>query len=63
MTQIFGHFIARKDDQGEYLTIGFSPTSIPCSNAGAIMGSPPTFLPIISRARPETAAPTGSHAA
>jgi len=29
MIRIFGHFIAHKDDQGEYLKIGFSPTSLP----------------------------------
>jgi hypothetical protein len=29
MIRLFGHFIERKDDQGEYLKIGFSPTSIP----------------------------------
>jgi hypothetical protein len=29
MTQIFGEFIERQDEYGEYLKIGFSPTSIP----------------------------------
>ena len=48
MTRIFGHFIAWKDDQGEYLKIGFSRPLFPFSSAGAIMGSPPIFLPITS---------------
>src|SRR5215510_16471951 len=29
MTQIFGKFIERQEENGEYLKIGFSPTSIP----------------------------------
>jgi hypothetical protein len=48
MIRLFGHFIERKDDDSEHLQIGFSPTSIPFSNAGAIMVFQPIFSPIIS---------------
>jgi hypothetical protein len=44
MTQIFGHFIARKDDQGEYLKIGFSPTSIPIQQRWRNNGLSADFL-------------------
>jgi hypothetical protein len=44
MTQIFGHFIARKDDQGEYLKIGFSPTSLPIQQRWRNNGLSADFL-------------------
>jgi hypothetical protein len=44
MTRIFGHFIARKDDQGEYLKIGFSPTSIPIQQRWRNNGLSADFL-------------------
>jgi hypothetical protein len=44
MTRIFGHFIARQDDQGEYLKIGFSPTSIPMQQRWRNNGLSADFL-------------------
>ena len=44
MTQIFGHFIARKDDQGEYLKIGVSPTSLPIQQSWRNNGLSADFL-------------------
>ena len=44
MTRIFGHFIARKDDQGEYLKIGFSPTSLPIQQRWRNNGLSADFL-------------------
>jgi hypothetical protein len=44
MTQIFGHFIARKNDQGEYLKIGFSPTSLPIQQRWRNNGLSADFL-------------------
>src|SRR5262245_24286004 len=44
MTRTFGHFIARKDDQGEYLKIGFSPTSLPIQQRWRNNGLSADFL-------------------
>ena len=44
MTRTFGHFIVRKDDQGEYLKIGFSPTSIPIQQRWHTNGLSADFL-------------------
>src|SRR5437763_8242218 len=44
MTRIFGHFIERKDDDGEYLKIGFSPTSIPIQQRWRNNGLSADFL-------------------
>ena len=44
MIHIFGHFIARKDDQGEYLKIGFSPTSLPIQQRWRNNGLSADFL-------------------
>ena len=44
MTRIFGDFIERKDDQGEYLKIGFSPTSIPIQQRWRNNGLSADFL-------------------
>src|SRR5919201_6557511 len=44
MTQIFGPFVARKDDQGEYLKIGFSPASIPIQQRWRNNGLSADFL-------------------
>jgi hypothetical protein len=44
MTRTFGHFIALKDDQGEYLKIGFSPTSIPIQQRWRNNGLSADFL-------------------
>jgi hypothetical protein len=44
MTRIFGHFIARQDDQGEYLKIGFSPTSMPMQQRWRNNGLSADFL-------------------
>src|SRR5262249_31969246 len=44
MTRIFGHFIVRKDDQGEYLKIGFSPTSLPIQQRWRNNGLSADFL-------------------
>jgi hypothetical protein len=44
MTQIFGDFIERKDDHGECLQIGFSPTSIPIQQRWRNNGLSADFL-------------------
>ncbi len=44
MTRIFGHFIAQKDDHGEHLEIGFSPTSIPIQQRWRTNGLSADFL-------------------
>ena len=44
MTRIFGHFIAQKDDYGEHLEIGFSPTSIPIQQRWRTNGLSADFL-------------------
>jgi hypothetical protein len=44
MIRIFGHFIEWKDDQGEYLKIGFSPTSIPIQQRWRNNGLSADFL-------------------
>ena len=44
MTRIFGHFIAQKDDRGEHLEIGFSPTSIPIQQRWRTNGLSADFL-------------------
>jgi hypothetical protein len=44
MTQIFGPFIERKDDDSEYLKIGFSPTSIPIQQRWRNNGLSADFL-------------------
>ena len=44
ITRIFGPFIERKDDQGEYLKIGFSPTSIPIQQRWRNNGLSADFL-------------------
>src|SRR5262249_48551967 len=44
MIRTFGHFVARKDDQGEYLKIGFSPTSIPIQQRWRNNGLSADFL-------------------
>jgi hypothetical protein len=44
MIRIFGPFIARKDDDGEHLQIGFSPTSIPIQQRWRNNGLSADFL-------------------
>lgn len=44
MTQTFGQFIARKDEQCEYLKIGFSPTSLPIQQRWRNNGLSADFL-------------------
>src|SRR5262245_45683727 len=44
MIRTFGPFVARKDDQGEYLKIGFSPTSIPIQQRWRNNGLSADFL-------------------
>jgi hypothetical protein len=44
MTRIFGDFIERKDDHGEHLQIGFSPTSIPIQQRWRNNGLSADFL-------------------
>jgi hypothetical protein len=44
MTRIFGDFIERKDDDGEHLQIGFSPTSIPIQQRWRNNGLSADFL-------------------
>ena len=44
MIRIFGDFIERKDDDGEYLKIGFSPTSIPIQQRWRNNGLSADFL-------------------
>ena len=44
MTRIFGPFIERKDDDGEYLKIGFSSTSIPIQQRWRNNGLSADFL-------------------
>ena len=44
MTQIFGPFTERKDDDSEYLKIGFSPTSIPIQQRWRNNGLSADFL-------------------
>jgi hypothetical protein len=44
MSQIFGPFIERKDDDSEYLKIGFSPTSIPIQQRWRNNGLSADFL-------------------
>ena len=44
MIRTFGQFIARKDDEGEYLKIGFSPTSIPIQQRWRTNGLSADFL-------------------
>ena len=44
MTRIFGHFIAQKDDRGDHLEIGFSPTSIPIQQRWRANGLSADFL-------------------
>ena len=44
MTRIFGHFIEQKDDHGEHLQIGFSPTSIPIQQRWRNNGLSADFL-------------------
>ena len=44
MIRQFGHFTERKDDQGEYLKIGFSPTSIPIQQRWRNNGLSADFL-------------------
>jgi hypothetical protein len=44
MIRIFGRFIERKDDQGEHLEIGFSPTSIPIQQRWRANGLSADFL-------------------
>jgi hypothetical protein len=44
MIRIFGRFIEPKDDQGEHLEIGFSPTSIPIQQRWRTNGLSADFL-------------------
>src|SRR4030095_804178 len=44
MTRIFGHFIARKDEQGEHLKIVFSPTALPIQQRWRNNGLSADFL-------------------
>jgi hypothetical protein len=44
MTQIFGKFIERQEENGEYLKIGFSPTSIPIQQRWRNNGLSADFL-------------------
>jgi len=44
MTRIFGDFIEQKDDHGEHLQIGFSPTSIPIQQRWRNNGLSADFL-------------------
>jgi len=44
MARIFGPFIERKDNDGEYLKIGFSPTSIPIQQRWRNNGLSADFL-------------------
>jgi hypothetical protein len=44
MTQIFGKFIERQEENGEYLKIGFSPTSIPIKRRWRNNGLSADFL-------------------
>src|SRR5262244_2739003 len=44
MIRTFGHFIARKDGQGEYLKIVFSPTSLPIQQRWRNNGLSADFL-------------------
>jgi len=44
MTQIFGHFIDRQDADGEYLKLGFSPTSMPIQQRWRKNGLSADFL-------------------
>ena len=44
MTRIFGDFIERKDDHGEHLQLGFSPTSIPIQQRWRNNGLSADFL-------------------
>jgi hypothetical protein len=44
MIRLFGRFIERKDDQGEYLKIGFSPTAIPIQQRWRTNGLSADFL-------------------
>jgi hypothetical protein len=44
MIQTFGHFIEQKDDQGEHLEIGFSPTSVPIQQRWRNNGLSADFL-------------------
>ena len=44
MTRIFGHIIARKDDQGEYLKLSFSLTSLPIQQRWCKHGLSADFL-------------------
>ena len=44
MTQIFGKFIERQEEYGEYLKIGFSPTSIPIQQRWRNNGLSADFL-------------------
>jgi hypothetical protein len=44
MIRMFGHFIERKDNDGEYLKIGFSPTSIPIQQRWRNNGLSADFL-------------------
>jgi hypothetical protein len=44
MAQIFGHFIDRQDADGEYLKLGFSPTSIPIQQRWRNNGLSADFL-------------------
>ena len=44
MTRIFGDFTERKDDHGEHLEIGFSPTSIPIQQRWRNNGLSADFL-------------------
>src|SRR5215470_8366178 len=44
MTQIFGKFIERQEENGEYLKLGFSPTSIPIQQRWRNNGLSADFL-------------------
>ena len=44
MAQIFGHFIDRQDADGEYLKLGFSPTSMPIQQRWRNNGLSADFL-------------------
>ena len=44
MIRTFGHFMARKDDQGEHLKIVFSPTSLPIQQRWRNNGLSADFL-------------------
>ena len=44
MTQTFGKFIERQEEYGEYLKIGFSPTSIPLQQRWRNNGLSADFL-------------------